>query len=63
MQPGLADVQKVYEEGPTTGVAEQTMVGTAGMVPEDAEPQLVVDALVAVERWTMLYSTLDLARR
>ncbi|KAK3717471.1 hypothetical protein LTR37_005861 [Vermiconidia calcicola] len=47
MQPGLPDVAKEYEQGPTKGVGEQTMAGTAGVVPEDAERSLVADVLVA----------------
>lgn len=35
-----------YEEGRTNGMAEQTMKGTAGVVPEDADPVVVADALV-----------------
>ncbi|KAK3703233.1 hypothetical protein LTR37_014573 [Vermiconidia calcicola] len=50
MHPGLLGVAKEYEEGPTKGVAEQTMAGTAGVVPEDADPSLVADALVVVSQ-------------
>lgn len=46
MQPALPDVAKEYETGPAAGVSEQTMTGTASVVPEDAEPSSVADALV-----------------
>ena len=32
MQPGFPDVAKEYEDGPTKGVSEQNMTGTAGVV-------------------------------
>ena len=46
INPGLPDVAKEYDEGPTKGVSEQNMTGTASVVPEDAEPSVVADALV-----------------
>ena len=50
MQPAYLDVVKEYDEGPTKGVSEQNMTGTAGVVPEDAEPSMVADVLVEVAR-------------
>ena len=35
MQPGLPDVAKEYDEGPTKGVSEQNMKGTADSVPQE----------------------------
>lgn len=46
MQPGIPSVAKEYDEGPTKGVGEQNMEGTASVVPEGAEPSMVSDALV-----------------
>ena len=46
MQPGVQEVAKAYEEGPSKGMSEQTMEGTAGVVPEDADPVVVAEALV-----------------
>ncbi|KAK5167535.1 uncharacterized protein LTR77_007234 [Saxophila tyrrhenica] len=46
MKPGLEGVAREYEDGPTKGVGEQTMEGTAGVVPEDADPVMVAEALV-----------------
>ena len=50
MQPGVPEVAKEYDEGPTKGVSEQCMEGTAGVVPDGAEPSLVADVLVEVAR-------------
>ena len=50
MQPGRPDIAKEYDEGPTKGVMEQNMEGTAGVVPDDAEPGMVADVLVEVSR-------------
>jgi NAD(P)-dependent dehydrogenase (short-subunit alcohol dehydrogenase family) len=46
MQPGRSSVANEYNEGPTGWIVEQTMVGTAGVVPEDADPQIVADEVV-----------------
>lgn len=46
MQPGIPAIAKEYDEGPTKGVSEQNMEGTASVVPEGAEPSMVSDALV-----------------
>lgn len=46
MQPGATDVAKEYDGGPTKGVSEQNMKGTAYAVPEGADPVVVADALV-----------------
>ena len=48
MQPGLPEIAKEYDEGPTKGVSEQNMTGTAGVVPEDADPSMVADVLIEV---------------
>ena len=50
MQPDFPEVAREYEEGPTKGVSEQNMKGTAGVVPEWAEPSMVADVLVGVAR-------------
>ena len=50
MQPAYPDVVKEYDEGPTKGVGEQAMTGTAGVVPEGADPSMVADVLVEVAR-------------
>ena len=50
MQPVYPSVVKEYDEGPTKGVSEQTMKGTAGVVPEDAEPSMVADVLIELAR-------------
>lgn len=47
MQPGLPDVAKEYDNGPTKGVSEQNLKGTGDSVPPDAEPEVVADAVVA----------------
>ncbi|PTB66765.1 NAD(P)-binding protein [Trichoderma citrinoviride] len=44
-KPELKDVEAEYESGPTKGMGEETMTGTARVVPQDAEPSLVADAL------------------
>lgn len=49
-KPGVEAVAEEYEKGPTKGVAEQTMVGTASVVPEDADPIVVAEALVELSR-------------
>lgn len=46
MQPGFPDTAKQYDDGPTKGVGEQNMKGTASVVPEDADPSMVADVLV-----------------
>lgn len=50
MQPAYHEIVKEYDEGPTRGVSEQNMAGTAGVVPEDAEPSMVADVLVEIAR-------------
>lgn len=50
MQPAYPEVVREYDEGPTKGVSEQNMEGTAGVVPEDADPSMVADVLVEVSR-------------
>ncbi|KAF7192597.1 D-beta-hydroxybutyrate dehydrogenase, mitochondrial [Pseudocercospora fuligena] len=45
-KPGVESVLREYEEGPTKGLAEQTMTGTAGAVPDDADPIVVAEELV-----------------
>ncbi|OTA04344.1 short chain dehydrogenase/reductase [Trichoderma parareesei] len=44
-KPELGDVEAEYEEGPTKGMAEDTLRGTEGLLPPDADPSLVADAL------------------
>ena len=39
-------IAKEYEDGPTKGVSEQNMKGTADSVPEGADPSVVADKLV-----------------
>lgn len=46
MKPGLREVDREYEDGPTKGIAEECMKGSAGVVPEDADPGIVAEALV-----------------
>lgn len=46
MHPALPAIAQEYEDGPTKGLSEQTMAGTAGVVPEDADPSMVADVLV-----------------
>lgn len=48
MQPGQPQIAREYDEGPTKGVSEQNMSGTASVVPEDADPSIVADALVVL---------------
>jgi NAD(P)-dependent dehydrogenase (short-subunit alcohol dehydrogenase family) len=48
MKPGRKDVEKEYEDGPTKGVSEQNMEGTLGVAPDNADPQMVADAVVQV---------------
>lgn len=50
MQPGFKDVAAEYDDGPTKGVGEQNMKGSASVVPEGAEPGLVAEALVELSR-------------
>ena len=50
MQPGLPDIAKAYDDGPTKGVSEQNMKGTADSVPEGAEPSVVADKLVELSK-------------
>ncbi|EMC94094.1 hypothetical protein BAUCODRAFT_220827 [Baudoinia panamericana UAMH 10762] len=45
-KPGVPEVAKEYEDGPTKGMSEQTMSGTASIPPPDAHPSLVADALL-----------------
>lgn len=49
-RPGRPDVAQEYEDGPTKGLGEQTMTGTAALVPPDADPQIVADALVELAK-------------
>ncbi|KAI1148286.1 hypothetical protein F4825DRAFT_105901 [Nemania diffusa] len=49
-KPGRPDVVREYKDGPTNGLDEQTMAGTAALVPPDADPQVVADALVELAR-------------
>ncbi|KAI8946829.1 hypothetical protein F4801DRAFT_39354 [Xylaria longipes] len=49
-KPGRPDVAQEYADGPTKGLAEQTMVGTEALVPPDADTQVVADALVEIAR-------------
>lgn len=46
MQPGIPAIATDYDEGPTKGVGERNLTGTASVVPEGAEPSMVSDALV-----------------
>ena len=50
MQPGFPETAKEYEEGPTKGVSEQNMKGTASVVPPGIEPSLVADVVVEAAR-------------
>ncbi|EME82001.1 uncharacterized protein MYCFIDRAFT_77685, partial [Pseudocercospora fijiensis CIRAD86] len=45
-RPEIQSVVREYEEGPTKGLAEQTMTGTASCVPEHADPIVVAEELV-----------------
>jgi hypothetical protein len=42
----IREVAQAYEDGPMKGIAEQAMVSTAAVVPEDADPSMVAEALV-----------------
>ncbi|KAH8901646.1 NAD(P)-binding protein [Thozetella sp. PMI_491] len=44
--PGMPDIARQYDEGPTKGMGEQTMEGSLALPPPDADPQVVADALV-----------------
>ena len=46
MKPELTTIADEYEQGPTKGLGELTMKGTALMPPPDADPALVAEALV-----------------
>ncbi|KAI0798831.1 hypothetical protein GGR55DRAFT_548822 [Xylaria sp. FL0064] len=50
VRPGRPDIAQEYEDGPTKGLGERTMTGTAALVPPDADPRIVVDALVELAR-------------
>lgn len=45
MQPGLPDVAKEYADGPTKGVAEQCLQGTAD-IAGDSDPIVVAECLI-----------------
>ncbi|KAL6872831.1 short-chain dehydrogenase/reductase SDR [Trichoderma novae-zelandiae] len=47
-KPDLADVEAEYESGPTRGMGADTLTGTAGLLPPDADPALVADALAGL---------------
>ncbi|KAI0096222.1 hypothetical protein GGR51DRAFT_567414 [Nemania sp. FL0031] len=49
-KPGRLDIAQEYEDGPTRGLAEQTLTGTAALVPPDADPQIVADTLVELSK-------------
>ncbi|KAI8629345.1 hypothetical protein F5Y19DRAFT_78760 [Xylariaceae sp. FL1651] len=49
-KPGRPDVAQEYEDGPTKGLSERTMTGTAALPPPDADPKVVADALVELAR-------------
>ncbi|KAI1176057.1 hypothetical protein F4777DRAFT_292515 [Nemania sp. FL0916] len=49
-KPGRPDVAREYEDGPTKGLDERNMKGTAALVPPDADPQVVADVLVELSR-------------
>ncbi|KAK5633487.1 hypothetical protein RRF57_009201 [Xylaria bambusicola] len=51
MKPGRPSVAQEYEDRPTKGLGEQTMNGTGALVPPDADPQVVADALVDLARF------------
>ncbi|GAP86243.1 putative short-chain dehydrogenase reductase SDR [Rosellinia necatrix] len=48
--PGRPDVAREYADGPTKDLGERTMTGTAALVPPDAGPEIVSDALVEIAR-------------
>lgn len=52
MRPGIPSVAAEYDAtgSPTEGVSEQNMRGTASVVPEGAEPDMVAEALVQISR-------------
>ncbi|KAI0970156.1 hypothetical protein F4678DRAFT_148606 [Xylaria arbuscula] len=50
LKPGRPNVAQEYEDGPTKGLGERTLTGTAAVVPPDADPQVVADALVELAR-------------
>ncbi|KAL7942620.1 NAD(P)-binding protein [Trichoderma barbatum] len=43
--PAYPDIAAEYEAGPTKGMGEETMNGTASMLPPDADPSIVADTL------------------
>ncbi|RFU78468.1 hypothetical protein TARUN_3715 [Trichoderma arundinaceum] len=43
--PEFADIAAEYEDGPTKGMSEDTMTGTASLPPPDADPSIVADTL------------------
>lgn len=43
--PAFANIAKEYEDGPTKGMSEDTMTGTASLPPPDADPSMVADTL------------------
>jgi len=47
-KPGYPAIADEYEasDAPSKGIGEETMAGTAGVVPEDADPSMVADAVV-----------------
>ncbi|GAW12357.1 hypothetical protein ANO14919_017230 [Xylariales sp. No.14919] len=50
IQPGRPDIVQEYEDGPTEGFGEQIMTGTAALIPPDAHPRVVAEALVELAR-------------
>ncbi|KAI1259778.1 hypothetical protein F5Y18DRAFT_286694 [Xylariaceae sp. FL1019] len=49
-KPDRPDVAQEYEDGPTKGMGELTMTGTAKLPPPDADPIVVAEALVELAR-------------
>lgn len=45
-KPGPPEVAQKYGDGPTKGLGEKMMAGTAWVVPDDTDPSMVADALV-----------------
>ena len=45
MQPGVPEIAKEYEEGPTKGVGDQCLKGTAD-IAGDSDPIVVAEALI-----------------
>ncbi|KAL7932967.1 hypothetical protein V8C35DRAFT_305936 [Trichoderma chlorosporum] len=43
--PAHPDIAAEYETGPTKNMSEETMTGTIGVAPPDADPSVVADAL------------------